>query len=251
MKSETLRKLEFTGLAALVVVTIVGFALWPSYPNYDSVYSLVWGSELLGGSEPSFEAFRAPTQHPLAIAVAILLWPLGGAADHALVLLTLLAFVAVVAAVYRLGRDAFAPLVGLAAALIMISRFDFPFLAVRAYIDIPFMALVLWAAVLEYQRPRRGGVVWVLLAAAGLLRPEAWALLGLYWLWLQRRPRGGLAQPDQVGRSTRRRRRSSGSRSTSSSPATRSTRSTRRARPSPPSTAARTSPSCRARSPPR
>ena len=184
MKSETLRKLEYSGLAALVVVTIVGFALWPSYPNYDSVYSLVWGSELLGGNEPSFEAFRAPTQHPLAIAVAILLWPLGGAADHALVLLTLLSFVAVVAAVYRLGRDAFAPLVGLAAALIMVSRFDFPYLAVRAYIDIPFMALVLWAAVLEYQRPRRGGVVWVLLAAAGLLRPEAWALLGLYWLWL-------------------------------------------------------------------
>jgi hypothetical protein len=184
VKSGTLRKLEFAGLAALVVVTIVGFALWPSYPNYDSVYSLVWGSELLGGSEPSFEAFRAPTQHPLAIAVAIVLYPLGGAADHALVLLTLLSFVAVVAAVYRLGRDAFAPLVGLAAALVMLSRFDFPYLAVRAYIDIPFMAFVLWAAVLEYRRPRRGGVVWVLLAAAGLLRPEAWALLGLYWLWL-------------------------------------------------------------------
>jgi hypothetical protein len=46
------------------------------------------------------------------------------------------------------------------------------------------MALVLWAAVLELERPRRGGVVWVLLAAAGLLRPEAWALLGLYWLWM-------------------------------------------------------------------
>jgi hypothetical protein len=184
VKARTLRKLELAGLATLVVVTVVGFALWPSYPNYDSVYSLVWGSELLSGSEPSFEEFRAPTQHPLAIAVAILLWPLGGAADHALVLLTLLAFVAVVAAVYRLGRDAFAPLVGLAAALIMVSRFDFPYLAVRAYIDIPFMALVLWAAVLEYQRPRRGGIVWVLLATAGLLRPEAWALLGLYWLWL-------------------------------------------------------------------
>jgi hypothetical protein len=184
VKGEALRKLEWAGLAALVVVTIVGFALWPSYPNYDSVYSLVWASELLGGSEPSFEAFRAPTQHPLAIGVAAVLYPLGGLADHAFVLVCLLSFVAVVAAVYRLGRDAFAPLVGLAAALVMLTRFDFPYLAVRAYIDIPFMALVLWAAVLEYERPRRGGVVWVLLAAAGLLRPEAWALLGLYWLWM-------------------------------------------------------------------
>jgi len=184
MKSGTVRKLELAGLAALVIVTLVGFALWPSYPNYDSLYSLVWGSELLHGNEPSFEEFRAPTQHPLAIAVAIVLYPLGGLADHALVLICLLAFVTVVVAVYRLGRDAFAPLVGLAAALIILTRFDFPYLAVRAYIDIPFMALVLWAAVLEYERPRRGGGVWVLLALAGLLRPEAWALLGLYWLWM-------------------------------------------------------------------
>jgi hypothetical protein len=179
-----LRTMERIGLVALLAVTLVGFALWPSYPNYDSIYSLVWGRELLSGAEPSFEAFRAPTQHPLALAVAILLWPLGEDADHALVLITLLSFVAVVVAVYRLGRDAFAPLVGLAAAVVMVTRFDFPYLAVRAYIDIPFMALVLWAAVLELERPRRGGAVWLLLAAAGLLRPEAWALAGLYWLWM-------------------------------------------------------------------
>lgn len=204
-KATTLRKLELGGLAALVALTLVGFALWPSYPNYDSVYSLLWGSELLHGETPSFEAFRAPTQHPLAIVLAIVLYPLGGLADHALVLLALLSFVAVLAAVYRLGRDAFAPLVGLAAALILLTRFDFPFLAVRAFIDIPFMAFVLWAAVLELQRPRRGGVVWLLLAAAGLLRPEAWALLGLYWLWMSfghrlRMPDGGEGPPSWADR---------------------------------------------------
>jgi hypothetical protein len=179
-----LRVLERAGLVALLAITVIGFLLWPSYPNYDSIYSLVWGRELLSGAEPSFEAFRAPTQHPLALAVAILLWPLGEDADGALVLITLLSFVAVVVAVYRLGRDAFAPLVGLAAALVILTRFDFPYLAVRAFIDIPFMALVLWAVVLELERPRRGGAVWLLLGAAGLLRPEAWALLGLYWLWM-------------------------------------------------------------------
>lgn len=180
----SLRALEWAGLGVLVAATLVGFALWPSYPNYDSVYSLVWARELLGGDAPSFEAFRAPTPHPLGIAFAGLLYPLGEEADRALVLATLLSFVAVVAATYRLGRDAFAPLVGLAAALIMLTRFDFPYLAVRGYVDIPFMALVLWAAVLEHERPRRGGAVWILLGAAGLLRPEAWALLGLYWLWM-------------------------------------------------------------------
>jgi hypothetical protein len=40
-----------------------------------------------------------------------------------------------------------------------------------------------WAAALESERPRRGTVVFVLLACAGLMRPEAWLLGGLYFLW--------------------------------------------------------------------
>ena len=51
-------------------------------------------------------------------------------------------------------------------------------------IDIPYLALIVWAVALEIQRPGRGGVVWLLLLAAGLLRPEAWLLLGCYGLWL-------------------------------------------------------------------
>ena len=50
----------------------------------------------------------------------------------------------------------------------------------------PFLALVLWAAALEAERPRRGLPVAVLLALAGLLRPEAWMLAGAYWLWCDR-----------------------------------------------------------------
>ena len=38
-------------------------------------------------------------------------------------------------------------------------------------------------AALEAERPRRGTVVFALLACAGLMRPEAWLLSGLYWLW--------------------------------------------------------------------
>ncbi len=63
------------------------------------------------------------------------------------------------------------------------SRFDFAFLAVRGYIDIPYLALVVWAIALEAQQPRRGTAVFALLALAGLLRPEAWLLAGLYFLW--------------------------------------------------------------------
>ena len=41
----------------------------------------------------------------------------------------------------------------------------------------------MWATALEIERPRRGPAVFALLAAAGLLRPDAWLLSGIYWLW--------------------------------------------------------------------
>ncbi len=44
----------------------------------------------------------------------------------------------------------------------------------RAYVDIPFLVLVLAALLVETRRPRAGGPVLGLLALAGLLRPEAW-----------------------------------------------------------------------------
>ena len=87
--------------------------------------------------------------------------------------------------VYRLGRVAFTPLVGAVAALLLCTRFDFPFLAARGYVDIPFLAIVIWAAVLVAERPRgRPTLVLVLLALAGMLRPEAWVLTGVYFLWV-------------------------------------------------------------------
>jgi hypothetical protein len=89
-----------------------------------------------------------------------------------------------VAGVYRLGRLAATPLVGAVAAGLLLTRFDYAFLAARGYIDVSYMALIVWAAVLEWTRPRRGTVVLLMLAAAGLLRPEAWLLIALYWLWL-------------------------------------------------------------------
>ena len=44
---------------------------------------------------------------------------------------------------------------------------------------------IIWAAVIELRAPRRHPVVVLsLLAAAGLMRPEAWLLAGVYWLWI-------------------------------------------------------------------
>jgi hypothetical protein len=170
-------------LGALVVGTVVGFIVYPTYPNYDSYYSLIWGRELLHGIKPSFDGYRTPTEHPLAVAFGALLSIVGNPADRIMVGATLGSFVVLAAGLYRLGRASFGTLVGLAAAALLCTRFDFPFLAARAYIDIPYLAFVVWAAALEAEKPRRGTIVFVLLACAGLMRPEAWLLSGLYFLW--------------------------------------------------------------------
>jgi hypothetical protein len=170
-------------LIALALGTLVGFLVYPTYPNYDSYYSLLWGRELLHGIKPSFDGYRTPTEHPLAVAFGALLSLLGDPADRIMVGATLASFVVLVAGLYRLARASFGTLVGLAAAALLCTRFDFPFLAARAYIDIPYLAFVVWAAALEAERPRRGTPVFVLLACAGLMRPEAWLLSGLYFLW--------------------------------------------------------------------
>ena len=170
--------------AVLCVGFLVGFLVFPTYPNYDSYYSLLWGREVLDLQAPYFEGFRVPTEHPLAIAAGALLSLLGEGGDRVWVAMTLASFLWLVWGIYRLGQVAFTPLVGAIAALLLLTRFDFAFLAARGYVDVPYMALVVWAAVLEAVRPRRGWPVFALLAAAGMLRPEAWVLAGLYFLWM-------------------------------------------------------------------
>jgi hypothetical protein len=169
---------------ALCVIAVIGFFVRVTYPNYDSYYALLWGREIMHFHLPSFEAYRAPTEHPLWVAYGAFLSLFGQGADRLLVLSTLFAFLALAAGTYRLGRLCFTPFVGAVATILLGTRFDFPSLAVRGYIDIPFMATIVWAGALEVARPRRGVPVFLLLAAAGLMRPEAWLLSGAYFLWM-------------------------------------------------------------------
>ena len=169
--------------ALLALAALVGFFVYPTYPNYDSLYSLIWGKEILHGELPSFEVYRGPTQHPLALVFGAFMSLFGTSGDRLMVFATLASYVALVGGVYRLAALAFTPLIGVIAGALLISRFDFAFLAARGYIDIPYLALVVWAAALEAGGRRRGTPVFVLLTLAGLMRPEAWLLCGLYWVW--------------------------------------------------------------------
>jgi hypothetical protein len=184
VRSISAETLAVAAFVALIVIAVVGFFVRQTYPNYDSYYTLLWGREIVDLQLPSFEAYRAPTEHPLALVFGALLSLFGDGADRLLVLITLLMLVALASGTYRLGRICFHPFVGAVAAFLVLTRFDFPSLAVRGYIDIPFMATVVWAGALEAARPRRGVQVFLLLGAAGLMRPEAWILAGLYFLWM-------------------------------------------------------------------
>jgi hypothetical protein len=159
------------------------WALAPTYPNYDSYFHLVWGRELLDGITPGFEAYAAPTQHPLWIAVAAVLGLVGEDADRLLVLLCLLSHAALILGAYRLGAAAFGHWPGVVGAVFVAASASFWLYAFRGYVDSPFLALVIWAAVLAAER-RRGALA--LLVLAGLLRPEAWVLGGVYVLWQRR-----------------------------------------------------------------
>src|SRR5918997_5584814 len=75
---------EALALALLTVAALAGFLAFPTYPNYDSLYSLLWGREMLDGALPSFDAYRAPTQHPLWVALCLPLAALGEGGDRVL-----------------------------------------------------------------------------------------------------------------------------------------------------------------------
>src|SRR4051812_12752564 len=169
-------------LAALVLGTWLAF---PTYPAYDTLYGLLWGRELFDGGLPGFDDYRAPTQHPLLVLVGLVLAPLGfDVAGRVVMLLCFVALAALIVAMFRIGARIGGPLGGVVAAALTASRLNFWLLAAQGFLDVPYCALIAWAVLLELERPRRGGWVWVLLGVAGLLRPEAWLLAGAYALWV-------------------------------------------------------------------
>ena len=177
------RGVEPIVVAALVVAAIVAALLVPTYPNYDTYFHLVWGRELVRGMKPDFQAYAAPTEHPLFLALCALVGLVGTDGERVIVLVCVVSLVVLAWGTFRVGDACFGLWPGLLGAAFVGSSFAFLLYAARAYVDVPFLALVLWAAAMEARAPRRGTAVMAVLAVAGLLRPEAWVLAGAYWLW--------------------------------------------------------------------
>jgi hypothetical protein len=179
-------------LATVAGAITLRLALGVGFVNYDTLYSLVWGQQLARGETPSYRHALAPTPHPLLELVGLILAPLGASATLAIVVaLAYLALAALGYLTFRLGSDWFSWPVGLAAAALILSRYEVLSYGARAYADIPYVALVLAALAIETRRPRGGWPVLATLGLAGLLRPEAWLFAGVYWLylWPRARPR--------------------------------------------------------------
>ncbi len=200
------------GAFLLRLLAGVGFA------NYDTLYALVWGQQLARGETPQYGLPVAPTPHPLVEALGFALSPLGPRlTEDIVVALGFLALSGCGWVVYRLGALWFGRAAGALAALLLLTRVPLLSYGVRAYVDLPYLLLVLAALLVFCQdlqhsarsddgraaasaspggpaaaaarRDRTPITVLTLLALAGLLRPEAWLFSALYWLYLAIAPR--------------------------------------------------------------
>jgi hypothetical protein len=164
--------------AVLLIVFPVGF------PNYDTIYALVWGRELAHGVSPDYGAALPPTPHPLIDFLGLVTSPFGEAPITVTMILAYVSLGLIAWFVYRLGATWFDKWIGVLAAVIVLTRAPFLSNGLRAYVDLPYIALCLGALYVEARKPRAGWPVLALLVPAGLLRPEAWGFAIVYWLWL-------------------------------------------------------------------
>jgi hypothetical protein len=156
-----------------------------AFETYDPLWSLVWGRQLARGELPDLDAVAvAPTSHPLANLFGAVGSLFGQGGTEFLEVLSFLSLGLLGWASYRLGHALFGAAVGIGLAFTALTRPPIVFETLETIIDVPFLGLVMWAAALEAERPRRGPPVLALLALAGLLRPEAWLLSAAYVVYL-------------------------------------------------------------------
>jgi len=174
-----------TPAAWVAAITAALLLIFPTgFPNYDTIYALVWGRELAHGQSPDYGAALPPTPHPLADLLGLITTPIG---DGAITVTMIVAYISLALCgylVYRLGTIWFDRWIGIAAAAIVLTRAPYLSNGLRAYVDLPYIALCLGALTIEAKRPRAGWPVLALLALAGLLRPEAWGFSIAYLLYL-------------------------------------------------------------------
>jgi hypothetical protein len=169
---------------ALIAIGVLLFLLYgPGFVGYDGAYALDWGRSIAHGEAPNLETGSSPTPHPLVNAVTVVLAVFGDSAREVFMALSLIAFAALAVAAFAFGRALFGTAAGVLFALIVVTRDGWVNAYDQALPDLAFMAFLLGAGAAEARRPDEPRRVLVLLGVAGLIRPEAWLLGGVYALW--------------------------------------------------------------------
>ena len=168
--------MRWYAVGAVVAAVVLALAYGPSYLGYDAAWALVWGADLAGGHLPSYEAAFAPTPHPLANLLAVPLSVFSDGGGGALGWLAFAGFGALVAGAWALGAEIGGVTGGALAALLVATRSDLGREAAFGSVDLPFLALVVWAVFAAARRGPGSALPLALLVLAGLLRPEAWGL---------------------------------------------------------------------------
>src|SRR5689334_5605474 len=174
------------GAAVVIGLSAIFIALYdPWYLNYDTRYAMLWARDFFDGFTPAYTADFAPTPHPLWTALAGITLIFGDHAPEAMLGIVLIGYGLLVYFVFLLGKEIANGWVGFVAAIVVATRPAIGRDVMLGYLDIAFAALIVLAVLLETRRPKRGTAVLVVLAFAGLLRPEAWVLGWLYvaWIW--------------------------------------------------------------------
>lgn len=130
-------------VAAVTAVLLVVFPV--GFPNYDTIYALVWGRELAHGHSPDYGAALPPTPHPLIDFLGAITSPFGEAPITVTMIVAYISLGLIAYFVYRLGTVWFDKWIGILAAVIVLTRAPFLSNGLRAYVDLPYIAFCLGA----------------------------------------------------------------------------------------------------------
>jgi hypothetical protein len=170
------------GVVAAAVAVLV--AIGRPWVNNDALWALFWGRQILHGQTPTFGISQSSTPHPLTNLLAALANIPGTDAGYwILAYAGFAAFAVILALTFALARRWFGAAAGLIAVVVIASSPAFVAAAGSAQMDLVFVALVLAALLLVVQGRELAAMG--ALAAAGLMRPEAWVLSAALLVWLR------------------------------------------------------------------
>lgn len=166
-------------LAAILALAAVLFIVYgPGFLGIDAMWSIVWGRDLAHLSTLAESGTTTP--HVLSNLLGALLSPAGADADRALIAIEYVGAAALIWAVALTAREIAGLPAAILAGVLMAGREQLLYATRGGFLDVLAAALVAWAALLLVRtRGERLRGLALLLALAGLLRPEPWVLLGV------------------------------------------------------------------------